>query len=279
MAQKFRAPYTLPNPATTTKLARIDCVNTASKDTKDPPNNRHVSTLYRPVWEVERSDVDMFYALPVFRDDDGAVRTGEPPLVRLDTVEATAKRQVKYLTQAFQTLMDHEAQGKIYRLAVRIHTLSLATDEAAGMVTDVIRMLNKDQRKRVAVEVTDFPDVLSVINMDDITIPLMPFFDTLIARPNKAMTDYTLFANLNYAGVSLDLGDKPIDLKLAGQVLRIFSERAEFRRLPTWVLGLPGQEVAKVARIAGAHALSGAYMDRDRDEPGPPITGQQPFMV
>jgi len=115
--------------------------------------------------------------------------------------------------------------------------------------------------------------------MDDITVPLMPFFDTLVARPNNEMADYTLFANLNYAGVSLDLGDKPIDLKLAGRVFTAFEARAEFRRLATWVLGLPSKEVATVARIAGARALSGAYMDMDSMLPGSPLQGDQPFMT
>lgn len=243
------------------------------------PPSRHISILYRPVWEIDKPEVDLFYAQPVFRDDDDTIIKGEQPLVRLDTVEATAKRQVKYLNQAFKTLADHEAQGKLYRLVVRIHTLALATDEAAGMVTEAVRLLTSDQRKRVVVEVTDFPESLSVINMDDITIPLMPFFDTLVARPNNDMTDYTLFANLNYAGVSLSMGDRPIDLKLAGKVFKVFAERAQFRRLPMWVLGLPTLEVAKVARISGAQVLSGSYMDADKDEPGPPLAGKQSFMV
>jgi hypothetical protein len=115
--------------------------------------------------------------------------------------------------------------------------------------------------------------------MDDITIPLMPFFDTLVARPNQEMTDYTLFANLNYAGVCLDLSDKNIDLKLAGQLFKLFEERAEFRRLPTWLFGLSNASVAKLARISGGKVLSGAYMNLDTPEPGPILEGNQPFMM
>ena len=115
--------------------------------------------------------------------------------------------------------------------------------------------------------------------MDDITVVLMPFFDTLIARPAQTMTDYTLFANLNYAGVVLDFRDMAVDLKLAGQLLKLFASRAEARRLPMWIFGLPTQQIAKLARISQAAALSGAYMNYDSMLPGPIIEGNQPFMM
>lgn len=243
------------------------------------PEGATLDTVYRPVWEVDRAEVDLFYAKPILRDASGDEIPGARPLARRQTVESTAKRQVKYLRQAFEAFLLRLERGDDFRLMVRVSTVAVATSEAASLVTDTFRMLNKDQRKKVVVEITDFPETLSVVNMDDITIPFMPFFDHLVARPNQGMTDYTMFANLNYAGVSLDLGDKPIDLKLAGKVLRVFAERAEFRRLPMWVLGLPSAEVAKVARIAQASALSGAYMDMDSLLPGPATREPQPFMM
>ena len=243
------------------------------------PAGSTLDIAYRPVWEVERAPIDLFYAKPIFRDESGDEVPGSMPLVRLDTVDATMKRQVRYLKQAFEALTMRFERGDRFRLMVRINSVALATAEAASEITDTFRILDKDQRKHVVVEVSDFPQNLSVHNMDDITIVLMPFFDSLIARPAQDMTDYTLFANLNYAGVSLDLGDKTIDLKLAGKVLKMFAARAQFRRLPVWIFGLPTQQIAKLARISGAAALSGAYMDLDSMLPGPPIAGDQPFMV
>lgn len=250
---------------------------------KDPrvkePEGATLDIVYRPVWEVDHTPVDLFYAKPIFRDGGGDEIPGFMPLVRLDTVEATMKRQIKYLKQAFEALALRFERGERFRMMVRINSVALATQEAASEVTDTFRLLNKDQRKHVVVEVSDFPKNLSVDNMDDITIVLMPFFDTLVARPAQDMTDYTLFANLNYAGVLLDLSDKAVDLKLAGQLFKLFASRAELRRLPMWIFGLPTQQIAKLARISGATALSGAYIDADSMLPGPVIEGNQPFMV
>lgn len=243
------------------------------------PEGSTLDIVYRPIWEVERTPVDLFYAKPILRDAAGDVLTGLMPLVRLDTVEATMKRQVKYLKQAFEAFVLRFERGDRFRLMVRVNSVSLATQEAASEVTDTFRLLSKDQRKHIVVEVSDFPQNLSLDNMDDITIPLMPFCETLIARPAQNMTDYTLFANLNYAGVCLDLGDKALDLKLAGQLFKLFASRAGFRRLPMWILGLPNQPIAKLARISQAAALSGAYMELDSMLPGPVIEGDQPFMV
>lgn len=250
---------------------------------KDPrvkePEGSTLDIVYRPVWEVERAPVDLFYAKPVLRLENGEEAPGFMPLVRLDTVEVTAKRQVKYLKQAFEALALRFERGERFRMMVRINSVAVATSEAASDVTDTFRLLSPEQRRHVVVEVSDFPKNLSVDNMDDITIVLMPFFDTIVARPAQDMTDYTLFANLNYAGVVLDLGDKALDLKLAGQLFKLFASRAEFRRLPMWILGLPNQQIAKLARISQAAALSGAYMDADSMLPGPVIEGNQPFMV
>ncbi len=243
------------------------------------PEGASLDIIYRPVWEVERPSVDLFYAKPIWRMENGDVVAGSMPLVRLDTVEATAARQVKYLNQAFDTLVMRLDHGEDFRLMVRINSVALATSEAATEVTNTFRRLNAEQRKHVVIEITDFPKNLSVDNMDDITIVVMPFFDNFVARPAQDMTDYTLFANLNYAGVCLDLDDKAIDLKLAGQLLKLFSARAQARRLPMWIFGLPTTQIANLARICQAAALSGAYMELDSAQPGPAIEGDQPFMV
>lgn len=243
------------------------------------PEGSTLDIVYRPIWQVDTHSVDLFYAKPILRDQSGDEINGSMPLVRRDTVEATAKRQVRYLKQAFEALTLRFERGDRFRIMVRLNSVAVATAESASMVTDVFRTLSKEQRDHVCVEVSDFPQNLSVDNMDDITLVLMPFFDTLIARPNNDMTDYTLFANLNYAGVSLDLADKPMDLKLAGKVFKVFQERAERRRLDMWIMGLAGQDVAKVARLHQAKTLSGAYMNADSILPGPVIEGNQPFMI
>lgn len=243
------------------------------------PEGATLDIVYRPVWEIDTPQVDLFQARPILRTADGEEIPNYMPLVRLPSIEATMKRQVKYLNQAFQALHIRFERGERFRLLVRINSLALATTEAASVVTEVFRGLSKDVRDNVVIEVSDFPQNMSLDNMDDITIPLMPFFDNLLACPELDRTDYTLFANLNYAGVTMHLNDKPMDLKLAGKLFELFASRAAPRRLPMWVLGLPSQEVANVARMSEAAALSGSYMDADSMRPGPALNGNQPFMV
>jgi len=238
-----------------------------------------LDTVYRPVWETDKTHVDLFYAKPILRDEAGNELPGLIPLIRQPTVEATMQRQVKYLKQAFQAMRMRFDRGERFRLLVRVNSVALATAEAAAEVTDVMRELNAEERQHIIPEIIDFPKSLSLNTLDDITIPLMAFFDSWIAQPEKEQTDFTPFANLNYAGVSLDLSDKPLDLKLAGKIFQLFAQRASHRRLPTWVLGIATPELAKVARISGINVLSGAYMDMDSMLPGPVIEGPEDFMV
>jgi len=247
--------------------------------TNKEPADTILDTVYRPVWETGQTHVDLFYAKPILRDEAGEEISGLAPLVRQPTVDATMQRQVKYLAQAFEALHMRFERGERFRLLVRINSVALATSEAASEVTDVLRTLTVEERRHVIPEIIDFPKSLSLNTLDDITIPLMAFFDTWLAQPEKQQADFTPFANLNYAGVTLDLCDKPMDLKLAGKVFQLFAERASHRRLPTWVLGLATPELAKVARICGINVLSGAYMDMDSMLPGPVIEGDQDFMV
>ncbi|MEG3617222.1 hypothetical protein V5T82_02030 [Magnetovibrio sp. PR-2] len=241
------------------------------------PEGATQDIIYRPVWAVDRPAVDMFYALPIMRSEDGAVIKGLNPLDRHPTVEATMMHQVKYLTQALQALQRSAKLGEPIRLVVRINSVALATKEAAGEVTEELRVLSDDERKQIVPEIVEFPKSLSMETMDDITIPLMAFFDTWIARPEKEHADFTPFANLNYGGVTLDLEDKPLDLKLAGKIFQLFALRASHRRLPTWLLGVPTLELAKLARIAGMQVISGSYMNMDDGMPGPVLEGDQPF--
>lgn len=243
------------------------------------PESHTLDIVYRPVWETDKTSVDLFYARPVMRDVNGEEIPGIEPLLRQQTVEATMHRQVKYLKQAIQALKMRFERGERFRLLVRINSVALATGEAASEVTDVLRLLTSEERRHIVPEITDFPKSLSLNTLDDITIPLMAFFDSWIAQPEKEQADFTPFANLNYAGVSLDLHDKPLDLKLAGKVFQLFQQRASHRRLPTWVLGIPTPEIAKVARISGVNVLSGAYMDHDSMLPGPVIDGDADFMI
>lgn len=243
------------------------------------PERATQDIVYRPIWTVDRPGTDIFYALPIMRGEDGARIKGLNPLDRHPTVEATMLHQVKYLSQAVDALQRSTRLGEPCRMVLRINSVALATKEAAGEVTEQLRVLDKDQRKLIIPEIVEFPKSLSMGTMDDITIPLMAFFDTWIARPEKEHADFTPFANLNYGGVTLDLEDKVLDLKLAGKIFQLFAQRASHRRLPTWLLGVPSLELAKLARIAGMQVISGAYMNMDEDMPGPVLTDAQPYEI
>lgn len=262
---------------------RVHTVFTTAYFQKGPlvkePEGASLDIVYRPVWDTSRTGVDLFYARPILRDEAGEMLPGMTPLVRQPTVEGTLQRQIQYLSQAIEALRLRFGRGERFRLLVRINSVALATSEAAGEVTDVLRTLNAEERAHIVPEIIDFPKSLSLNTLDDITIPLMAFFDTWIARPEKEQADFTPFANLNYSGVTLDLLDTPMDLKLAGKVFKLFIQRSSHRRLPTWILGLPTPELAKLARISGANMLAGAYMDRDSVLPGPAVEGDEPFMV
>ena len=67
------------------------------------------------------------------------------------------------------------------------------------------KSLERDLRGRVAIELFELPERPSLDTMEDIVIPLMPFFDRLVARPRAGLDDYTVFANVNLLGVSIDL--------------------------------------------------------------------------
>lgn len=243
------------------------------------PEGATLDVVYRPVWETNKTTVDLFYARPILRDEAGDEIPNSTPLIRQPTVEATMERQVKYLKQAFQALHMRFERGERFRMLVRINSVALATSEAAKEVTDVLRTLSTEERAHIVPEILEFPKSLSLNTLDDITIPLMAFFDTWIAQPEKEQADFTPFANLNYAGVSLDLFDKPMDLKLATKSSNCSPNAPPTVACQPGFSGSQHQNSAKLARIANVDILSGSYMDMDSMLPGPVLDGDETFMI
>ena len=160
---------------------------------------------FRRIFSGKGTGGRSFYAVPTAGDPanptpwDALTDDGNP----VDT----GKRNGLFLKKAFRSLQDAAQAGHKVLLIVPLAASALQTREGTTAVVEGIKTLDRDLRKRVAIDLFDLPEEPSLEYMEDIIVPVMAFFERFLARPSNALDDYTVFANLNLIGVSADMED------------------------------------------------------------------------
>ena len=160
-----------------------------------------------------------------------------------------------------------QVTSDIRALAVTSRLLAGAAEiplgEAATVIVQTIKELPEELRSAVIVEFFDFPKTLTLEILGDITIPVLPFFDNYMAEPSAGMTDFTVFANLNYFGVSLDLESSGAAGDDAVADMTAFWAEATNRRLKVLLQGVKEQGLADKAIQYECFALDGPLIGED----------------
>lgn len=218
---------------------------------------------YRPVFLLGQETPNTFRVLPVRENRNGAELSGNGLLAHRDSINDTAKRNESVLKAAFKEYKRARKGGFRGRLIVPLNSFALANAEGGARIVGAFKMLDDDLRKNVIVEVFQFPRVLSVSLLDEITIPLLAFFGHYVAGPEPDMIDFTLFTNLNYLGVVLDLGVENGGGDMKDRVTKFWAEATK-QKLKVFISGVKDRDILDLARRYEAFAIDGPVLGNDR---------------
>ncbi|MBL6957461.1 MAG: hypothetical protein ISR52_00645 [Rhodospirillales bacterium] len=231
-----------------------------------------LSVLYRPMWEEDRETLDCFRCVPKLANGSDDSNKG-PDLLRSqeDAPNTTIARNLFVLNQAAKAVTDSVHRGEPVRMIIPISSFCLLNHEIATELVRIFKETPEEIRARMIFEIFDFPQRLTVDALDDITIPILPFFDERIARPAPQITDFTIFANINYTGVGIDLRDQKWPLEKIEPILKTFCGAAQHSRLKAYAQGVSNHAIGKLAVNCGIAGVDGDFMVRDTEEPKPVV--------
>jgi len=228
-----------------------------------------LSVRFQPVLRPERGEIDTFSCVPVVLGPNGEVQETRNVLAHRGDIEDTAKRNAAVLREAFRHLTAARDRGEKLRLMVPVNSVSLASTRGATELVATFKELDAALRRAVLVEVFNFPSALTLDMLDEITIPLMTFFDRLAACPDEDMQDFTVFSNCNYFGVSVDLGNKEISEVEVQTRLRLFWAATQKVRLHMFIHGMKQPEFLDIAKKYEVYGVDGAFMGEALEAPRP----------
>ena len=216
-----------------------------------------LSARFQPVLLHGQSAINTFRVVPNLSKADGAVRLGNSVISYSGDPVKTAKTNASVLDAAFSQLAMASEEGKKLRLIVPINSYSVVGSEGATLIVTVIKKLPKELRNSIIVELFDFPENLSMNVLEDDIVPLFPFFENYIAAPADDMDDFTIFANCNLLGVSMDLTALDQSAEQTGKKIMKFWASATKRRLKLFFQGVADQGVKQTAERYEAMGIDG----------------------
>jgi len=224
---------------------------------------------YRPVKLSNREDIDFFRCMPTIEGADGVTLSGKSVLKHDRNIMVTAKENAALLNCAFNDLSDAHERGDQIRLIVPVNSYALASTEASSLIIQEFKKLSPSIRQAVILDVFDFPNPLTLEILDGISILLMPFFDKLMAEPAADMDDFSVFANCNYFGVSMDLEAQNLQGDEAMNRMTKFWGAATKRRLKVIMQGISATDLSEKASRLEVFLQDGPYISGDIPKPLP----------
>ena len=216
-----------------------------------------LSALFQPVLLHGQSTINTFRVVPALNAIDGSVRYGNDVIAYSGDPVKTAKINSFILDSAFSELALANEAGKNLRLIIPINSYSVVGSEGATLIVTAIKKLPKELRKNIIVELFDFPKHVTMNVLEDDIVPLFPFFENYTACPPDGMDDFTIFANCNFLGVSMDLTTLDQSTELTGKKIMKFWASATKRRLKLFFQGVADEGVKQTAERYEAMGIDG----------------------
>jgi len=226
-----------------------------------------MDVTFRPIRLVNREVIDTFRCIPVTEKSDGT-RTADKRLLLHDKdVMGTTVKNAEVLSKAFQALQKAFDAGNRYRMIVPINSYSLATNESTTLIVRAIKELDSSVRGAVIAEFVDFPASLTLDMLGDMTVPVLPFFDKYMAEPPPISNKdgFTMYANCNYFGVSLNMDTCGDGEDAATGLLTKFWAEATKNRLKVVIQGVKDPEIVAKIEQYEIFAFDGPILGEDRD--------------
>ena len=225
-----------------------------------------MNVVYRPVRLINREVIDTFRCMMADKKPDGTIVADKRLLAHDKDILTTAKKNAALLSEAFAEFSKAYDAGNRYRLIVPINSYALASNEGATLIVRAMKELDVSLRDAVIAEFVDLPKSLNLDMLGDMTVPILPFFDKYLAepRPISSKDSFTMFANCNYFGVSLNMEASPERGERAlGQLTEFWAEATK-SRLKVVVQGITDQAIINKAQQYEAFALDGPAIGADQ---------------
>lgn len=224
---------------------------------------------YRPFIGYAGNMIQGFRCLPFFRDREGREFGIETVLGHRGNIENTAERNAAVLSVAFKALARAVGQNQSMRLIVPVNSIGLASRDGATTICRAFDELEDACKSAVIVEVFNLPKRVSVDSLGDITIPMLLYVSKFLAIPHPETEDYTVFANLNYVGLSHSYSNAGKTAKERDKALIQFWSEAARARLKLCVTDIDVIEVVDQVRRYQALAMDGPVIGLASDQLGP----------
>ncbi len=216
-----------------------------------------ISAIFQPVLLNGQELINTFRAIPILTKADGTVISGNDVIPYVGDLVKTAKINAAVLDTAFAELAQATDAGKKLRLIIPLNSYSVVSNEGATLIVTAIKKLPKELRSNIIVEIFDFPENITMNVVEDNIVPLFPFFEHFIAAPPSGMDDFTIFANCNFLGVSINLADMDQTDELTQKKIMNFWAAGTKRRLKLFFEGIADPSVKEIAERYEAMGIDG----------------------
>ena len=227
---------------------------------------------YAPTVRSDSDTIGVFRCKPIYRTAEGQDFGIDVVLGHKGDIENTALRNAAVLRIAFKALIRARGQGQEIQLVLPVNSIALASRDGATIIHDVFGELETEFRAGLIVEIFNLPERVSVDSLSEITIPMLPYTDTFLARPHPTMEDFTVFANCNYRGVSYDMDAAPEDAQDRLDHMTDFWSETTKRRLGLCVHDLDDESVLETVKRWEAMFIDGPVIGAAGERPSPVST-------
>ncbi len=224
---------------------------------------------YRPFIGHASNMIQGFRCQPFIRDHEGREFGIETVLGHRGNIENTAERNAAVLSVAFKTLARAIGQKQSMLLIVPVNSIALASRDGATTICRAFDQLPEACKSAVIVEVFNLPKRISVDSLGDITIPMLLYVSKFLAAPHPETEDYTIFANLNYVGLTHSYSNAAKTAEDRKKLLTRFWSETTKARLKLCVSDIGDFEIIEQARRYEALAMDGVAIGLASEQLGP----------
>ncbi|NQV56131.1 MAG: hypothetical protein HQ503_09765 [Rhodospirillales bacterium] len=229
----------------------------------DNAASKGITTEFWPLVVSGAPAENLFYCVAELTNSSGKVLRGDDALIAGSTERVLDQARLtntvtEVLVNTRKFLKSRSADGKSATAVVPINAVALSLDSFATAFAKGCRQIAKNTNGKLVFELSNLPGQISLDYLDNLSILMFPFCRHYIARPNPAWTDFSIFTNCNFQGISFHLKDKAWPTDQIQPHLEKFCRSALENRLDPYIHGVENEAILNVARRAGFKYLDGS---------------------
>jgi hypothetical protein len=233
---------------------------------KQPSGEARFDAKFWKLISSEDTDPSFFYCTPAYISADGTAVFGDALLTagaeeRILDQELLAKNVVGVVQQVAKYLHNSKLDGVNAKVVLPINAEAMTVEPVASAFINACREMLSEYNGQIVCEMMNFPAKFSIDYLDNLGILVYSYSPEYIARPNPAWTDFKIFANCNFQGVSFDLKNKAWPTDKIQPHLEKFCKSANMNRLTPYLLGAATPEIQSVAVDLGFKFVAGSAVD------------------